>query len=339
MEKNKKAKGVINVLLFLVGVAFLTVVILRKDIFQADSFLFNVYEDAMAEVTVARIFKTVVVFIVAFVINTLSKWINMLGVKSTDNKSKTVILLLSSALKYASFIAVLFVALTAWGIDTTAIATGAGVITLIVGLGCQSMISDIVAGIFILFEGDIQVGDVVVINGWRGTVLQIGLRRTKIEDLNGNVNIINNSSISNIINNTRDLSFATCIVGIEYNESIERVEAVLAENFPKIREKLPKIVEGPFYKGVQTLNASSVDIKINCRCHEDDKFQLERDLNREIKLIFDQNNINIPFPQVVLNYRDENEQAIEATKKEKKESEKFIEYQKEVSKNYDDIDQ
>jgi len=338
-NNNNKLKTIISVFLFLLAAAFLAAVGFRKEIFQADSFLFNVYEDAMKDVITAKIFKTTVALIIAFEVNKVSNLISFISEKVKDNKSKTIALLFSNTLKYVSFIAVVFAALKAWGVDTTSIATGAGVVTLIVGLGCQSMISDVVAGIFILFEGDIQVGDVVVINGWRGTVLQIGLRRTKIEDVSGNVNIINNSSISNIINNTRDLSYASVVVGIEYNESIERVESILSNNFPRIKEKIPKIVDGPFYKGIQTLGASSVDIKINCRCHEDDKFQIERDLNREIKLIFDENNINIPFPQVVLNYRNENETNVIASNTEKETSKVFVEEQKELSKDFDDIDQ
>ena len=88
---------------------------------------------------------------------------------------------------------------------------------------------------------DFKVGDVVVINGWRGTVQTIGIRTTKIIDAAGNVNIVNNSSISNIINNTKELSVAIITCGIDYQESLERVEAILKDYQSSIESSFKRI--------------------------------------------------------------------------------------------------
>lgn len=122
-----------------------------------------------------------------------------------------------------------------------------------------------------------------------------------------NIKIFNNSSISGVVNMTRQHSFAVCKVGIEYGESLERVEEVLARELPLVRDRLPAIKDDPFYKGVAELGDSSVNIMILAQCAEADRIQLGRDLNREVKLIFDRNGINIPFPQIVLNRREEQE--------------------------------
>ena len=187
-----------------------------------------------------------------------------------------------------------------------------------------------------LFEGDIKVGDIVVIDGWRGTVKQIGLRRTKIEDAVGNINIVNNSSISNIINNTQDLSVAVVEVGTEYNESILRIEEVIEKALPEMKKHIPAIVDGPFYKGVSALGESSVNIKLMAQCHEEDKYQVERDLNREIKLLFDANGINIPFNQVVLNTRDPNEPDKTHYVPKKESTKSFAQEQAELSKDLEE---
>lgn len=239
--------------------------------------------------------------------------------------------LLVSVVKYGGFIGGLFYVLYLFGFDTTSLLTSAGILTVVVGLGAQSLISDIIAGMFIVFEGEFRVGDIVTIQDFRGQVLEIGLRTTKLMDISNNIKIFNNSAISGVLNMTKESSFAFITVGVEYGESLERVESVLNKGFPQIKKKLPAIVEGPFYKGVLALNNSSVDIGIVARCSEQDRVQLARDLNREVFLLFKKNNINIPFPQVTLSYL-EDESHIKPTLSEIKEGSTFAEREKEASK-------
>ena len=335
--KNNKTKLIIKIAVAVIMAVFLVVVALHKVIFPADSFFYNLYAEETAKNILTRVVKCVVIVFAGVLVIYVSNLVALFGKKQTNNTVKTLTLLFGSILKYASVIAMILAILAACGVDVSVLVTSVGVLSLIVGLGCQSLVSDVVAGLFMILEGDIKVGDVVVINGWRGTVLQIGLRRTKIEDTVGNINIVNNSSISNIINNTRDHSYAICDVGIEYNESIERVEAILAENMHTFKEKIPAIVDGPFYKGVQELGASAVVIRLLAKCSENDKFQVERDMNRVIKMLFDEHNVNIPFDQIVVNYRDENEQFEEVSKEDIKLAKKFIEEQRKLAGNIEDV--
>lgn len=339
MKKNNTIKIVIKIAIALLMCAFLALIAFRKSIFSADSFFYNLYEEDVASDILVKLVKSVVVLFIGALIIMVASLISSLGEKEKNNMVKTITLLVGNILKYVSAIGILLAILSAWGVDISVLVTGVGVLTLIIGLGCQSLVSDIVAGLFMIFEGDIKVGDVVVVNGWRGTVIQIGLRRTKIEDIVGNINIVNNSSISNIINNTLKLSVALCEVGIEYNESIERVEAILAENMHIFKEHIPAIVEGPFYKGVSELGASSVVIRILAKCAEEDKYQVERDMNREMKLLFDKYNINIPFDQVVVNYRDESEkEATAPTASDAARANAFLRDQREISKGIEGAD-
>lgn len=125
------------------------------------------------------------------------------------------------------------------------------------------------------------VGDIVTIGDWRGTVVEIGIRTTKILDGSGNIKIISNSDVTSVINMTREYSYSWVDVGIEYGESLERVESVLADEFPNIREHIPNILDGPFYKGVVSLGDNSVNIRVMVLCAEGVRAQMERDLNRE----------------------------------------------------------
>ena len=103
----------------------------------------------------------------------------------------------------------------------------------------------------------------------------------------------------------------------------------MKKELPKIKEAIPDIKAGPFYKGVAELADSAVVIRFAANCEEGTRYQVERDMNRQFKLAFDRNNINIPFPQVVLNQPTEFE---DATKKQKQDAQSFVAEQKELSR-------
>ena len=281
----------------------------------------------------------VVIRIISYVIFFLgASWIIRLCLKQVGkalHKGRAILDLTSSLIKYAAVIVLLFMVLKTLGVDTTAILAGIGILGLVVGLGAQPLIADIIAGLFIVFEHIFEVGDIIVVDGFRGTVKEVGIRTTQIEDAGGNIKIVNNADIKTLVNMTAALSVASCEMSIEYGESLERVEAILAEALPKIKEAIPEIKEGPYYKGVSALADSSVNLKFIAKCEEGARYQVERDLNRQFKLVFDKNNINIPFPQVVVNEPVTFE---DATKHEQKKANEFVEEQKELSKGIAEYD-
>ena len=251
-----------------------------------------------------------------------------------SKRGLTISKLIANFLKWAIALTALFFILDAWGADTTTMLVSAGVVTLIIGLGSQSLVADILAGIFVVFEGEFQVGDIVILDGWRGEVTQIGIRTTRLIDAGGNVKIVNNSEIKTIINQTKELSLAKCYACISYGVPIEKVEAVIADNLDKIKANIPAIIEGPFYKGVAELGESSVSLLFVAKCDENDLYQVQRDLNREIKILFDNNNIEIPFNQLVVHMAKDEEKE-QATVREVRKAAKFAEEQKELSKELD----
>ena len=248
-------------------------------------------------------------------------------------KAKTISRLVVSFLKWVIGLCAVFFTMDAWGADTTTMLASAGVLTLIIGLGSQSLVADILAGIFIVFEGEFQVGDIVIIDGWRGEVKEIGIRTTKLIDAGGNIKIVNNSEIKTIINQTQELSLAKAYVAVSYGARIEKIEAVIADNIANIKEKIPAIVEGPFYKGVSELGESGVTLLFVAKCAEDDIYQVQRDLNREIKIMFDDNDIEIPFNQLVVHMGKDADVNGVLSKNEIKKAESFNEEQKELSKD------
>ena len=235
-------------------------------------------------------------------------------------RGETVGHLLLSVVKYGGAIGALFYCLYLVGVDSTSLLASAGILSLVIGLGSQSLIKDIIAGIFIVFEGEFRVGDIVTIGGYRGTVLDIGLRTTKVMGVDGNIKIYNNSEISGVLNMTKEASVAVANIQIAYGQDIEYVEEVLAREMPAIKENNPKVLDGPTYLGVAELGDSGVTLRVICKCYEKDIKGVARYLNRELLQIFYRNGITVPFPHVTVVQQDNNsaeQSAEEAFRKER----------------------
>lgn len=282
---------------------------------------------------IPAVIRTGQIIFIALGVNLIVKWL-LKKLFAKNRRNKTIASLLCNFIKWVIALVTVFVILGVWGVDTETLLASAGILTLVIGLGAQSLVADIVAGLFIVFEQEYQVGDIVVIDGWRGTVIEVGIRSTRIEDAGGNIKIVNNSAITSVINQTQRLSVATCTVGIEYGESLERVENIINDNLETIKKNIPAITDGPYYKGVSELGPSSVNLFFIAKCDENDIFQVKRDLNREIKLIFDKNGINIPFAQIVVNQPSAKTQS--SKKQEAERARSFIEEQKSLSKNIEE---
>lgn len=245
-------------------------------------------------------------------------------------KGGAVLNLLASLIKYAAVIVLIFLVLDVFGVNSTALLVSAGVVSLVIGLGAQSLISDVIAGLFIVFENVFDIGDIIVVDGFRGTVKEIGVRTTQIVDWAGNIKVVNNSDIRALVNMTSELSTSFIEISIEYGESIERVENIIKKNLDRIKEAVPDIIDGPYYKGVSALGESGVSLAFVATCKETVRFQVERDVRRQLKLIFDENDIGIPFPQVTVN---QPKSFVSATNKEKRVASEFVEEQKESSRD------
>ena len=254
------------------------------------------------------------------------------GRMQKSNRTKTVFTLLDGFVKYAGAIAIIILVLKAFGVNTTALIASVGVLTLVVGLGAQPLIADIIAGMFIIFENEYNVGEIVSIDGFRGTVIEIGIRSTKLLDAAGNIKIINNNNVGDVVNLSRELSLAVVKCDFPYTVPVEKIESLLKNNFDDFAKRIPDIVEGPYYKGVSEYKDSNVTITLVAKCKEDNRFQVERDLLKEYRRVLTENNIDIDYPHVVVDYVKLDHE-IDATKKEIKEAKVFSDEQRELSQN------
>lgn len=197
-------------------------------------------------------------------------------------KGKTIVGLISSLLQYIAIITSVFMCLAYLGIDTSVLITSASVLTLAISLGSKDLVADILAGIFIIFEGDFQVGDIIEVNGFKGSVLDIGVRSTKMIDSSHNIKIIDNQNIKNILNLSKENTWFTIMLTVLSSQPLKDVEELLVRELPKIGEMIPTITAGPQYQGIESIEYRRVSVMITAECRQQDLRKTKRALNHAL---------------------------------------------------------
>ena len=221
------------------------------------------------------------------------------SIKPKSHRGQTVCTLLRSLTRYAAAIVILCWGLSILGVDVTTIVASVGIVALIVGFGAESLIADVVTGFFMLFENQYNVGDIVEVNGFRGTVREIGIRTTVIADVGDNIKIINNSDMKNLLNRSDKTSRTVCDIGIPYETDLEKLEAQLPALMEKLHADNPELfLAAPQYLGVQELGSSAVILRFVASVAESNIFSANRALNRGLFLGFRKLGVECPFPQI-----------------------------------------
>lgn len=293
-EKSPEQK-LATVIRFLVGVAAFAVclaVVFKDRLFTGTSVFAYILDGGWERgVNIFAITASIMYACVAITVAAVLQWLLHLLAVALGTRGETVCRLLSSVVKYGMVIFMLYWCLGVLGVDTATLLASMGIITLALSFGAKDLITDILSGLFIIFEGEFRVGDIIQVGGNTGTVMEIGVRTTKIKNGAGDVLVLRNSGISNVTNKTKLDSYANVDVVIPVGENLPYVENVLAAELPTLRERVPEILKGPFYKGVVDLSDSSMTIRVVATCAESDRAALERSLKREMKLLLSRNDI------------------------------------------------
>ena len=219
--------------------------------------------------------------------------------KPASHRARSVLSLVSSLVRYLAVIIILCSALSIVGVNIGTIVASVGVLALIVGFSAESLIADVVIGAFMLLENQYNVGDIVEVNGFRGTVTSIGIRTTCITDSGDNVKIINNSEMKNILNRSDNSSKAVCDISVPYETDIEALEARLPALLEDIYHCHTDTMESaPQYLGVQALEASGILLRFLVNVSEKNIFSTARILNRDLLLGFRRMGVECPYPQL-----------------------------------------
>lgn len=246
----------------------------------------------------------IIAILMGITIKVTNKIINKLVKRQIDSNSKftmdekkarTLGVVLKSIVRYAVyFVGVTAMLASIFGNISWAFASVGGVA---VGLGAQSLVKDLINGVFILFEDQYAVGDFVTIDRFQGIVESIGLRTTELRDFNGDMHIIPNGLIQSMTNHSKGNMRILVDVEVAYEEDIDNVINVINEVCGDYNKKNENITTPTKVLGVMSLNASGVTIRVVGEAKPMTQWEAERELRKEIKEELDRQGIEIPYPK------------------------------------------
>lgn len=214
-------------------------------------------------------------------------------------RSKTLCSIINNILKYLIFIICLLSILEVFGISTKGFITSLGVVGVVAGLAFQDTLKDLLSGFSIIFENEYAVGDTITVGNFKGKVISLGLKTTKIQALNGDIKIISNSNITEVINHSLDDSYEFIDIPVSYDEKIEKVEKVINDLCLEMLDSYEDLYDMQLL-GINDLSNNSVNFRIKIKTKTLKQFDLRREILKKIKLEFEKNEIVIPYSQVVI---------------------------------------
>jgi moderate conductance mechanosensitive channel len=180
------------------------------------------------------------------------------------------------------------------------------VVGLAVGFGAQTLVKDVIAGFFLLFEGLIAVGDVITFGNSAGVVEEVGLRVTKYRTFSGELWVIPNGEIRAFGNSSRQWMRAVVAVGVAYEQDVGKAMHVLEEvGKAWADERRHVVLEPPQVQGILSFDQSAITLRLVIKVRPSQQSAAEWELRRRIKDAFDSEGIELPFPRRVLPTRPE----------------------------------
>ncbi len=223
--------------------------------------------------------------------------------KEITQKQKTLVPVIRTAINIGVGFVGGIIVLDRFGVNTTPILAGAGIVGLAVGFGSQTLVKDLINGLFILFEDSIRVGDWAMVGKQGGMVESVGLRTVKLRDMNGTVHVIPNSTIDSLSNYSKVFSRTVMDIGIAYREDVDEVMGILKElgdELQKDPEYGPSILEPLEIFGLDRFEDSAVIIRARFKTKPLKQWGVKREFYRRMKRVFDERGIEIPFPHQTL---------------------------------------
>jgi small conductance mechanosensitive channel len=205
------------------------------------------------------------------------------------------------------------------GISIGPLLAGVGILGLAVGFGAQSLVKDVISGLFILLDNQYSKGDVVTVAGISGLVEDVGIRRTVLRDLDGIVHYIPNGEIAVASNFTQEYSRVNLNVGVSYSEDLDHVMRVIdrvGEEMAADPKWGPSLITPPKSLRVDNLGDSGIDIKVVGDTKPIKQWEVMGELRKRIKKAFDDEGIEIPYPHRVIVTRGAKATDIPETKSE-----------------------
>lgn len=216
-------------------------------------------------------------------------------------RALTLTSMLRSSLRTVILFAAALSLLSAVGLNITPLLASAGVVGLAMGFGAQSLVRDVIAGFFILFEDQYGVGDQVDIDGKAGMVERMNLRITQLRSGAGELITLPNGAIKIVSNHSKEWSRAILEIGVDYDSDVDQALRIIEEEGQRLREDWPtRVLEAPEILGIQAFGESGLSLKVVMKTAPLQQGAVTADWRRRVKYAFDREGVKIPRPQRVL---------------------------------------
>ncbi|MFH5881962.1 MAG: mechanosensitive ion channel family protein [Candidatus Izemoplasmataceae bacterium] len=220
--------------------------------------------------------------------------------KKGDRRGKTLGSLVSSSTNVLVWFIIILIILDIFNVDTTPILASAGILGLAIGFGAQSLVKDIVSGFFIIMDNAYNLDETIEVSGYRGKVVYMNLRVTHVQNFMGSIFVIKNGQISTLINWSRNNTTALVDFGVAYDTDLSKVNDIMPAFMETLKERYEEIVEVPSFLGVTELADSSINMRIMAKTTNGNHFPIERKIRKDVVDFLKANDVEIPFPQIVL---------------------------------------
>ncbi len=216
----------------------------------------------------------------------------------SNKKALTLLTILTNVVKYIVLAIALLMILATWGVDTKALVASLGVAGAVAGLAMQDMIKDFIGGADILTEDQFKVGDNIEINGFRGNVIYLGMKITKIRAYTGEVKIIANRNITSVTNYSIMSAICAIDIGLSYDNKVDQIEKVLQTAIDNASKKINYLKKPITILGIEELKNDAIIFRVEAEVPAMKNFEFNRILLKEVLKEAEANNLTLSYNKV-----------------------------------------
>ena len=257
-----------------------------KEFFDSEIFIYIVRP--IIYIALAYIFYKVVIIFINRALNN----------KHLKNKNKkrvnTTLSILNNCLKYIVILLTILIILNSFGIDVSSILAGVGIMAAVLTLAFQDLAKDFIAGISIVMEDQFEIGDNVMINGFRGDVIEMGLKTTRIRDYKGAVQIIANHMITEVTNYSLNPSLAEVTIQVDSDNDLDKVENIIKKTMETIDKTYDFLKGNTELWGVEMVDQNSVTYKVAVKTKSGKDFEIQRKMRKDLQDALTKAGIKMP---------------------------------------------
>ena len=227
--------------------------------------------------------------------------------EAQGQRINTLFRILKNFASVTILVVMIMLVLSELGIKIGPLIAAAGVVGLAIGFGAQTLVKDIITGLFVVLEGQVTIGDIVEIAGHSGKVEAISIRTIRLRDVQGHMHVIPFSEVTTVTNITQDQDYHTFEIGVSYNEDVDDVIETLekvGKDLQRDKDFKSKVNGKIEVFGLDKFDDSAIIIKGRIPTVHKQQWAVRREFNRRVKIAFDKNGIEIPFPQTTISYQE-----------------------------------